>query len=232
MKECSGTSSYQYGRNTCFFIKVTCTLKERRDWLFIPLNDLLHKGVPYHKISGRSIFIKKEKLAFCFHTFYDSGRLGSTSAGIQCGKTMGIFFIWKVIDEERNIDIFDKTAFLRTKLNSCVICDYIFASISWDMIIYAKFKRIQKSRFAMITTAYDQSDSLWNSHSCDCSLVWKLHGNTKTFRRIERDGILHRAGRNAAFSGKNSTISYKCAEISAGQFMTDEFLIFGKLHII
>ena len=58
------------------------------------------------------------------------------------------------------------------------------------------------------------------------------NNDTETFRRIERDGILHRAGRNAAFSGKNSTISYKCAEISAGQFMTDEFLIFGKLHVI
>ena len=33
------------------------------------------------------------------------------------------------------------------------------------MIVYTKFQGIQKSGFAMISTADDQGDALWNSHS-------------------------------------------------------------------
>ena len=42
------------------------------------------------------------------------------------------------------------------------------------MIVYTKFKCIQKRGFAMISTTYDQSDSLWNPHACDFSFMGKI----------------------------------------------------------
>ena len=46
------------------------------------------------------------------------------------------------------------------------------------LIVYTKFQGIQKSGFAMISTADDQGNALWNSHSDNFSLMRKIHSYT------------------------------------------------------
>ena len=106
----SGTAGHKNGGNSSFFIKVSGSFQERSDRLFFPADHFLHKRIPDHKVCGRSVFIQKEQFCTCLHAFYNAGGLRGTSAGILCGKAVGIFFIRQIVDKQRNIYIFNKTS--------------------------------------------------------------------------------------------------------------------------
>lgn len=62
--------------------------------------------------------------------FDDIGSLRSTSAGILGIKGMGVFVVWQVVDEERNICVLDASTVLRTDFYRIVPGDHIFSAIS------------------------------------------------------------------------------------------------------
>ena len=81
----------------------------------------------------------------------------------------------------------------------------------------------------MVAAAYDQCDAAGNAHACDGSSVGHIHGNPQVFRRNKGNGIFHRAGRDAAFPGKDGPIVYKGSQGTLRKFPADIFLVFGKL---
>ena len=80
----------------------------------------------------------------------------------------------------------------------------------------------------MISTADDQGDALWNSHSDNFSLMRKIHSYTERFRRNKRDRMLHRTGGNTTFSWEYSTICNKCHQFFFFQLFSDCLLIFSE----
>ena len=143
VEKCSGTSGYQNGGDTSLCIEIPGTLQERGNRLFIWSDQALHKGIPHHEVGSGGVFIQKKYMTSRFDSFYDTCRLGGTATGIFCRKTMGVFAIWQVIDEHRNIHILDKAAVFRTKLQSGIICQYIFPSISGNMVVNTEIQCIQ-----------------------------------------------------------------------------------------
>ena len=230
MEKCAGASGHQNSRNPCFLIQVTGTLQKWSDGLFFPADYPLHKGIPYHKIGCRGILIQQENMASRLDSLHNSSCLGSTSAGILCGKTTGVFFVWKIIDEQGNIHILYKSSVLRTQLLGSGIGNHIFPAIPLDMIVYAQFQSIQKGRFAVIASADNQSDSFRNSHACDPSFVRKLHGHPQAFRGRKVHAVFHRSGRNSAFSWQNRAIVYKSRKGTSGNLLTDKLLIFCQKY--
>ena len=81
----------------------------------------------------------------------------------------------------------------------------------------------------MVAATYDQGDAAGNAHACDGSSVGQIHGNSQVFRRNKGNGIFHRAGRDAAFPGKDGPIVYKGSQGTLRKFPADIFLVFGKL---
>lgn len=57
-------------------------------------------------------------------------------------KTMGILFIGQVIDKKGNIYVFNEPSVFGTELDSGIICEHIFSSIAWDVIVDAQFQSI------------------------------------------------------------------------------------------
>ena len=104
MKERPGASGHEHRGNSTFLIEIPCPFQKRSDWLFFPVNHTLHKAVPHHEIGSRGILIQKKNLTSRLHTLHNSRSLRSTSAGIRGGEAVGVFFIWKIIDEKRDID--------------------------------------------------------------------------------------------------------------------------------
>ena len=160
MEKSTGASGYQDSGNTSLFIKLTCTFQKGGNRLLFTLYYLLHKSIPYHKVGGRGILIQQKKMAACFHAFHDSGCLGGTSTGILGRKTMGILLVGQVIDKQGDVYILNETSIFWAKLDSSAVCDHIFSAVSGDMVVYAKFQCIEKSRLTVITTAYNEGDSL------------------------------------------------------------------------
>ena len=78
----------------------------------------------------------------------------------------------------------------------------------------------------MISTAYNQGDSLRDAHSGYLSFMRKRHGDPKSIRRPEGDGILHGMGGYPAFSGQNGAVCHKCSQSFFFQLFPDIGLIF------
>ena len=78
----------------------------------------------------------------------------------------------------------------------------------------------------MISTAYNQGDSLRDAHSGYLSFMRKRHGDPKSIRRLEGDGILHGMGGYPAFSGQNGAVCHKCSQSFFFQLFPDIGLIF------
>lgn len=55
---------------------------------------------------------------------------------------MGILFIGQVIDKKGNIYVFNEPSVFGTELDSGIICEHIFSSIAWDVIVDAQFQSI------------------------------------------------------------------------------------------
>ena len=229
VEKCSGTSCNQNGGDPCLFIEIPCTFQKWSDGLFFPADHTLHERIPYHKVGGRSILVKKKNFTSGFHTFHDPGSLGSAAAGILCRKAEGVFFVWKIVDKKRNIYIFDKTAIFRAEFLGRGIGNNIFTAITGNMVVNTQFQCVKQGRFAMVAAAYDQCDAAGNAHACDGSSVGQIHGNSQVFRRNKGNGIFHRAGRDAAFPGKDGPIVYKGSQGTLRKFPADIFLVFGKL---
>ena len=229
VEKCSGTSCNQNGGDPCLFIEIPCTFQKWSDGLFFPADHTLHERIPYHKVGGRSILVKKKHFTSGFHTFHDPGSLGSAAAGILCRKAEGVFFVWKIVDKKRNIYVFDKTAILRAELLGRGIGNDIFTAITGNMVVNTQFQCVKQGRLAVVAAAYDQCDAAGNAHACDGSSVGQIHGNPQVFRRNKGNGIFHRAGRDAAFPGKDGPIVYKGSQGTLRKFPADIFLVFGKL---
>ena len=200
VEKCSGTSCNQNGGDPCLFIEIPCTFQKWSDGLFFPADHTLHERIPYHKVGG-----------------------------ILCRKAEGVFFVWKIVDKKRNIYVFDKTAILRAELLGRGIGNDIFTAITGNMVVNTQFQCVKQGRFAMVAAAYDQCDAAGNAHACDGSSVGQIHGNSQVFRRNKGNGIFHRAGRDAAFPGKDGPIVYKGSQGTLRKFPADIFLVFGKL---
>ena len=229
MEKCSGASGNQDGGDPSLFIEIPCTFQKWSDGLFFPADHALHEGIPHHKIGGRSILVKKKNFTSGFHTFHDPGSLGSAAAGILCRKAEGVFFVWKIVDKKRNIYIFDKTAIFRAEFLGRGIGNNIFTAITGNMVVNTQFQCVKQGRLAVVAAAYDQCDAAGNAHACDGSSVGQIHGNPQVFRRNKRNGIFHRAGRDAAFPGKDGSIVYKSSQGTLRKFLADIFLVFGEL---
>ena len=77
----------------------------------------------------------------------------------------------------------------------------------------------------MISASYDQGNPLRDAHSGYRSLMRKLHGDPKSLRRPEGDGILHGTGGDSALSGKNGAVCHKCSQTFFFQLFPDICLI-------
>ena len=209
MKKGSWASCNKDCGNFGFLIQIPGPFQKRSDGFLFSCNYFLHKGIPYHKICGRCVFIQKKDPASGFHALNDPGCLRGTAAGILCWETAGVFFVRKIIDKKGNIHILNKSSVFWTKLQGGTVCDYIFSAVSRYMIINAQLKGIKKRGFTVIAASYDQSDPLRDPHTGYGSSVGKLHGNAQRVRRPERNGIFHGTGRNSAFSRKDGTVCHK-----------------------
>src|SRR5699024_1470043 len=99
------------------------------------------------------------------------GSLRGASAGVLCRKRSGIFSIWKVIDEKRDICPADASSIFGPQFYRGVISDHIFPAVSGDMVVDAQLQRLQQSGFSVVSASDDQSNALRNSHSGDRSAV-------------------------------------------------------------
>lgn len=86
------------------------------------------------------------------------------------------------MDEEGDIDIADASGVLGAELSGACIGDDIFTAVPGDVVVYAALKSLQKGRFSVEASAYDQCDTEWNSHAGNRSAVWKIEGNAQGFR--------------------------------------------------
>ena len=192
MEKGTRASCNQDRGNPCFFKKILCSFQKWGNGLLFPADHLLHKAVTNHEIGGRGVLIQEKYPASSLHSFHNSSRLGSASAGILCGKTVSVLFIGQIIDEQGNIHIFYKSSILRTKLLGSNVCDHVLSAISCNMVINTQLQGIEQSGFSVIATAYDQRDSCRNPHTCNFPLVRQLHGNTQTIRRGKCHTVSHR----------------------------------------
>lgn len=93
------------------------------------------------KLVAEVSLIQKKNLTSRLHTLHNSRSLGSTSAGIRGGEAVGVFFIWKIIDEKRDIDFPDQPSVLGAEFHSSRIGDHIFAAVPGDMVINTALQR-------------------------------------------------------------------------------------------
>ena len=114
--------------------------------------------------------------------FDDIGSLRSTSAGILGIKGMGVFVVWQVVDEERNIRVLDASTVLRTDFYRIVPGDHIFSAISSNMVIHTQFESLKQCGFAVIAAAYDQRDTAWDPHTGQRTVVWKIQSDCHGIR--------------------------------------------------
>ena len=230
IEESTGTACHQNRGNTGLFVQIPCTLQKWCDRFLFPANHLLHELIPQHKVGGRSVLINQEQMCACLQTFNYPGRLGSTSAGIHGREAGGILLIGKIIDKHGNIYISHGSTIFCPKLDSRSICNDKFPAITRNMVIDASLQSFQKGGFSMVSTTDDQSNTFRNCHSRDSSCMVKnkclFHGS----RRAERNGILHRQIRNAAFSRKNCTIFYKCLQMMLLKQCPKLLLIFIEMN--
>ena len=74
---------------------------------FFAVDDLLHQLVPDHKVGGAGVLVDEEGAAAGEHAFHNSGSLGGGSAGVLGGEMAGVLSVWKIIDKQGNIGVFD-----------------------------------------------------------------------------------------------------------------------------
>ena len=182
VEKCPGTSGYEDCGYPGLFIKIFGTFKKWGNWFFFSGYHFLHESITHHEICGRRIFVQQENSASSLHSFYDVSRLGGASTGVFCRKTTSVFLIRKIIDEQRDIYIFNKTSVFGAKFQRGIVCDDVFAAVTGNMVVDAKLQGIQKRGFAMIAAAHDQSDPLRDSHAGDFAFVRKIHGDAQRFR--------------------------------------------------
>ena len=230
MEKSTGASGNQNCGDTGLSIQVTGTLQKWSDRFFVWSYKALHEGVTHHKVGGRGIFIQQEHTASRLHAFDDACSLRSTSAGVVCGEAASILTVWKVIDEHGDVHIFDEASVLGTELQGRIIGQDIFPPVSGNVIVYTHIQSIQQSGFAVIATAYDERDALWNSHTVDGAFMWQFHSDAQGFRGSEGFCIFHWAGRYAAFSRQDSSVSYKSHQFSFFHFFTNGILIFAQIY--
>lgn len=165
VKESPRTSGYQDRGDSGFLIEISGTLQKRSDGFFFPADDLLHKRIPDHKISSGGVLVNEKETAVCLHALHGSGGLRRTAAGIQSGKCRGIPLVWKIIDEEGDIHVFDNTSILGTELDGGGVGDDIFPAVSCDVWVDSGFQCFQKGGFSVVAASYDKGDAPWNSHT-------------------------------------------------------------------
>ena len=231
-KECAGAAGNQNRGDSGFFVEITGTFKKWSDRFFFTLDNLLHKGVAYHEVCGRGILIKKKKMTAGFHAFYDTGGLRGTAAGIQGREAMGIFFIWKIVDKQRNINIFNKSPIFGTQLDGCVVCDARIRGHrrghgcrrpvpgrSAELI----FRGNRRPRLRVIPCAYAHSGG-GSLDVEDSGKFAELSGEVNGMESFSG------TGGNAAFPGKNGAVCHKCAELSRIQSsLTDKCLVLRQV---
>ena len=104
------------------------------------MDHTLHQLVADHKIRCACIFVDQKRFRPGFHTLDHIRRLRSASAGILRAECPGVFSVRQIIDEHRNIRLFDASSVFGAQFYRRRIGDHIFSSVSGNMIIYAQFQ--------------------------------------------------------------------------------------------
>ena len=79
----------------------------------------------------------------------------------------------------------------------------------------------------MVAAAYDQRDTLRNTHAPYRPRIWQCKLHFHGFRRLETDRLLHRPVRNPGFPGQHCAVCHKCAKFPLLQLLPDCLLVFS-----
>ena len=138
----SGTSRYDDRGHPFFFIQLPHSVNKRCDRFFFPCHYPLHQFIADHKVCGTRILIDQKQSAACLDRLNYICRLRSASTcifGIEC---LCIFLIREIVDEHRNVCLFDTPSIFRPEFDCSIITDHILSSISSNVIIHTNFQRI------------------------------------------------------------------------------------------
>ena len=136
----AGASGNQDRGNTACFKQLSGPLDKRGNGFLFAVDDLLHQLVPDHKVGGAGVLVDEEGAAAGEHAFHNSGSLGGGSAGVLGGEMAGVLSVWKIIDKQGNIGVFDVASILRPQLDCCGISDYILPPVPCNVAVNAHFQ--------------------------------------------------------------------------------------------
>ena len=188
----SRASGHQNGGNAVHLIEFPHPVNEGGDRLHVPVDDPLHQFVPDHEVGGAGVLIDKQQGSPRLHGLYHVGCLGGAAAGVLRGEGGSVLAVGQVVDEHGDIRAADAASVLRADFHRTFVGDYIFPAIPGDVVVYPQLQSFEKGGLSVIAAAYNQGNSLPDSHAGEFTPVGQVQGDRQLPGRTEGDSIFHR----------------------------------------
>ena len=225
----AGASGHNDGGNPEILVEAAHPLDEGDDRLLRRGDHLLHESVTDHEIRGGGVLVDEEQPASGFYAFHQIGGLGGAAAGVLGGEMPGVLPPGQLPDEGGNVRAADAPPVLGAKFPGAGVRDDKLPSVAADMVVDRVLESLQDGGFSVVAAAYEEGDSLWNSHAGYLAPVRERKGHAQGLRGTEGHSSLHGPVRDAAFPGQDGSVRDKGAQAKLRECFPDILLILTEL---
>ena len=97
------------------------------------------------------------------------------------------------------------------------------------MVVYPQLQGFEKGGLAVVAAAYNQGNSLADSHAGEFAPVGQVQGDRQLLGRTDGDSLFHGQGGDTGGPGQDAPISHKGAQAHLGQRVANILLVLRQI---